>query len=244
MCRWSVHFICCFPGARFVVILLARLFIGPREQDFISDIVKEITKDVIGQKIFYYSINETKTRVHDVYLEAPDKVFEQPIELDALVEFKKASVRTGQFGSETVFDISAYVQRRDLLDKGVQLAEGDFFSYGRVFFEIVKLVFNDVIYGEVEYLDGYEILGKEARRAQFVTKLFGPTDEAFLDADATQQTFVQQRGFAENKNGPTGDVRALHEKGVTEKGLTGPKEVSPRGGAGDASTAGSSFYDE
>src|SRR3990167_3161513 len=206
---------------------MPRLFIGPREQDFISDIVKEITKDVIGQKIFYYSINETKTRVHDVYLEAPDKVFEQPIELDALVEFKKASVRTGQFGSETVFDISAYVQRRDLLDKGVQLAEGDFF-----------------IYGEVEYLDGYEILGKEARRAQFVTKLFGPTDEAFSDPDATQQTFVQQRGFAENKNGPTGDVRALHEKGVTEKGLTGPKEVSPRGGAGDASTAGSSFYDE
>ena len=41
MCRWSVHFICCFPGARFVVILVARLFIGPREQDFISDIVKE-----------------------------------------------------------------------------------------------------------------------------------------------------------------------------------------------------------
>ena len=57
---------------------MARLFITPREVDYISDLTKEITKDVIGQKIFYYSVSMTKTAVHRVYDEAPNKIFENP----------------------------------------------------------------------------------------------------------------------------------------------------------------------
>ena len=57
---------------------MARLFITPREIDFISDVTKEIVKDVIGQKIYYYSISVLKTKVHTVYEEAPEKVFENP----------------------------------------------------------------------------------------------------------------------------------------------------------------------
>ena len=62
---------------------MARLFITPREIDYISDITKEITKDVIGQKIYYYRVREDATRVHDVYEEAMDKVFDPPLEVDA-----------------------------------------------------------------------------------------------------------------------------------------------------------------
>ena len=65
---------------------MARLFITEREMNFINDIMKEVVKDVIGQKIYYYSISEIKSRVHDVYEEAPNKIFENPIELDALVK--------------------------------------------------------------------------------------------------------------------------------------------------------------
>ena len=35
---------------------MARLFITPREIDFIADIAKEITKDVIGDVIYYYKV--------------------------------------------------------------------------------------------------------------------------------------------------------------------------------------------
>ena len=35
---------------------MARLFITPRELNFISDITKEIIKDVVGQKVYYYPI--------------------------------------------------------------------------------------------------------------------------------------------------------------------------------------------
>ena len=55
---------------------MARLFITQREIDFIHDTAKEIIKDVIGQKIYYFPVSEIKSNVHDVYEETPEKVFE------------------------------------------------------------------------------------------------------------------------------------------------------------------------
>lgn len=221
---------------------MARLFITPRELDFISDITKEIIKDVIGQKIYYYSINVLKTDVHDIYQEAPEKIFERPLQLEALVEFLPEQVRTNKFGSEEIYDVKAWVHYRDLLDKGIKLSEGDFFSFGDIFFEVVKFTFDDIIYGEVEHATGYEILGKEARRSQFISKIFGPTDESYSDPDAVQDVFVQQRGWPTNKMGETGDVRDLQKKGVLERPITRPHEVSPRESSGRK--AGSAFYSD
>ena len=65
---------------------MARLFITPREMNFISDITKEVIKDVNGQKIMYFPISELKTKAHDVYNEALEKVFDNPVSIDALVD--------------------------------------------------------------------------------------------------------------------------------------------------------------
>ena len=63
---------------------MARLFITPREQALISDLTKEIVKDVIGQKIYYYRVMTEVTSVHDVYEEAIDKHFDTPMEEHAV----------------------------------------------------------------------------------------------------------------------------------------------------------------
>jgi hypothetical protein len=39
---------------------MGRLFISQREINFINDIAKEVVKDVIGQKIYYFPISEIK----------------------------------------------------------------------------------------------------------------------------------------------------------------------------------------
>ena len=54
---------------------MARLFVTPREIDLISDLTKEIHKDVIGQVIYYYSVREDVSEVHDIYEEAVEKDF-------------------------------------------------------------------------------------------------------------------------------------------------------------------------
>jgi hypothetical protein len=219
---------------------MARLFITEREINFINDIAKEVVKDVIGQKIYYFPISETKSNVHDVYEEAIDKAFENPIEINSLVKYEPQEIRANTFGSEEFYTIEVYVQERDLLDKGITILEGDFFSYGSVFFEVITAPDSNTIYGQVEHKGFLTITGKQARRGQFSSVTFGPTDESYSDKDAVQRTFVQQRGFPENKEGITGDVRALQADGVLTKPITGPAEVTPIG----AGRAGSSFYDE
>jgi hypothetical protein len=220
---------------------MSRLFVTPREINFINDIAKELVKDVIGQKIYYFSINEIKTRVHDVYEEAAEKVFESPIELECLVKYSPQEIRTNKFGSEEYYSIEAYIQVRDLIDKQISLMEGDFFSYGDTFFEIIKAPRTDTIFGQIEHKSYITITGKQSRKGQFISKIFGPTSEEYSDADAVQNTFVQQRGFTENRLGKTGDVRALQQNGVLDRPITGPAEVSP---SGDPDNVGSSFYDE
>lgn len=220
---------------------MGRLFITPREIDFINDVAKEVVKDVIGQKIYYFPISVLKTEVHDVYEEAIDKIFENPIEIDALVKYEPQQVTTNNFGSEEIYTIEAYVQSRDLLDKGIEIFEGDFFSYGDTFFEVTKSPSTDTIFGQIEHKRFITISGKQSRKGQFISKVFGPTSESYSDADAIQETFVQQRGFEENRLGKTGDVRDLRKKGILEEPLSGPAEVSPKG---TNTKAGSSFYDE
>lgn len=220
---------------------MGRLFITPRELDFINDVSKEIIKDVIGQKIYYFPISEIKSKVHDVYEEAVEKVFDDPIEVECLVKYNPQDIATNRFGSEESFTIEVYIQSRDILQKGIEILEGDFFSYGTTFFEVIKAPSSDTIYGQIEHKRFVTITGKQSRKGQFVSKVFGPTSESYSDEGAVQETFIQQRGFSENKQGKTGDVRDLQKSGVLEAPLSGPKEVSK---TGDITGAGSSFYDD
>lgn len=219
---------------------MSKLFITPREVDYISDLTKEITKDVRGQKIFYYRIREDLTETHDVYEEAAEKIFDPPVEIEAMVEWEPESVRTNRFGSEEYYSITVYLHARDLNDRSIIVREGDFFSYGSTFFEITSVIGDKQVFGQVDHLVGFKLTGKQARQGLFSTRPPGPIGEHKTDSDAVQKEFVQQRGLEENKLGKTGDKRQLIADGKLEKPET-QAEVSERGDEGGIS---SSFYDE
>ena len=224
---------------------MARLFVTPREIDFISDITKEVIKDVMGQKIYYYRVREDLTRIHDVYEEAPNKVFDRPVEIEARVEWEPEAVATNKFGSETLWTVNVFLHERDLLDRDINPDEGDFFSYGDTFFEITSAIIESNVYGQIEHAVGLKIVGKQARMGLIDKLPTGPTSESYADADAVQTVFVQQRGFDSNRLGETGDTRSLQQRGVLEKPISGPQEVSSTGGnstENEISTIDSSFY--
>ena len=217
---------------------MSRFFITQREINFINDIGKELVKDVVGQKIYYFPISEVKSKIHDVYEESAQKVFENPIELDALVKYAPQDVRANLFGSEEYYSIEVYVQERDLIDKEIRILEGDFFSYGSVFFEVIQAPDSNTIYGQVEHKGFLTIIGKQARKGQFTAQVFGPTDERYSDKDAVQTEFSQQRGFKRDAGGNiTGDVRELQKNETLTKPISGPASVSE-----NAPGPGSSFY--
>jgi hypothetical protein len=205
---------------------MSRLFITKREIDFIADTTSEIIKDVIGQRIFYYPVSVVKTQVHDVYEEAVNKVFESPIEIDALVEFSPEEVKTNIFGHEEIYKLDVFIQHRDLLNKQIKCKEGDFFSYGSVFFEVITATFIDNIFGQTEHYTGIKLTGKQARKGQINMPALGPTSEEYSDDNAVQTEFEQQRGFSEDSDGnDTGDVRALQENEKLEEPISGPTGV-------------------
>lgn len=204
---------------------MARLFITERELDLISDLTKEIIKDVIGQKIYYYRIREELTQVHDVYEEAIEKVFDPPVELEALVEWLSPEVNTNQFGTETRGNVTVMIHQRDLLDKNVVVRQGDYFSYGSAFYEAISLIPISKIFGQVEHVTGYKISGKQAREGQVGKTPIGPLGDEFTDSNAIQDTFEQQRGYDSNTAGKTNDTRTLQDKGVLDQPLSAPRRV-------------------
>ena len=221
---------------------MARLFITPRELNFISDITKEIMKDVIGQKIYYYPISEHKTSTHSVYNESMKKVFDNPIIIDALVDSNfQTDTKIVSFGVDAQYKIEVFVQHRDIVEKGVNVTIGDYFSFSDVFYEITERVFTRNIYGMPEHKDGIKLVGTRVRESQFKALTVGPTDISRPEDDAVQETFVQQRGYSTNEEGKTGDVRDLVRNGVLDEPISAPRKVSPEG---DKTSAGSAFYDE
>ena len=210
---------------------MARLFITPREIDFIADIAKEITKDVIGDVIYYYKVREDVSNVHEVYEESPDKVFDPPIEIDARIQWNPREIKTDRFGYEGVYTTEVYIHYRDMIDRGIKLEEGDYFSYGDNYFEITSIVYDKVIFGQVEHISGYTLKGTQARKGQInVEKPIGPTEEIYSDPDGIKRTFQQQRGDASK-----GDRRELVAQGKVDNTTHVQQEVKE-------DTASSSFY--
>jgi hypothetical protein len=173
---------------------MPRLFITPREQNLISDLTKEVIKDVNDQRIYYYPISELKTKAHELYNESPDKVFDSPLAVEALVGVPEATGKIDRFTYDQEYKLEAYVQLRDLVDKGIKLSVGDFFSYGSVFYEITDVNPMRPIFGQIENVDGMKITAYQARESQLKVKLFGPTSQGYTDAAAVQTRFEQQRG--------------------------------------------------
>lgn len=220
---------------------MSRLFITQREVNFVSDITKEYTKDIVGSAIYLYSVSEIKTKNHDLYNESPEKIFDKPIKIEGIAGQPQQTTTAGKIGYEQNWTLEVYIQNRDLIDKGINIMVGDFFTYGPTLYEITNVNFIRNLFGQVENVVGVTIKGQNVRESQFnLPKIFGPTSDSYSDADAVQTTFVQQRGFETNSEGATADVRDLQKNGVLDAPIADkPAEVS---GKGDPEKKGSSFY--
>lgn len=193
---------------------MARLFIGPKEQAFINDITKEFTKDVVGQFIIYFPVSIIHTKVHAIYDEALEKIFENPIKLDVLAGQPNRTQTFNAFSLDSENTLELYIQARDLLDKGLDVYPGDYFIYGHDVFEVLTAVDLENIYGQPEYDKATKVTAKLARSGEFnLQDLKNMLDvNKNFEQSNSEKTYIQQRGLSETSEGATNDFREMRDR--------------------------------
>jgi hypothetical protein len=127
------------------------LFTGQPEKDFVKQINDEIIERVVGQTIIYYPISLEHTNFHDLYGEAIEKNFLNPIRVYAMVKYESQTTSTTPLGVDRVEKISvAFHKRRLTEDQDLFVREGDFVQYGEHMYEILTLEEPKWLFGQVE----------------------------------------------------------------------------------------------
>ena len=194
---------------------MSRLFITPREQQFINDVTKEYIKDIVGQYVLLFPVSMINTRIDPVYEEAVQKIFERQIKVDCIASQTSPENSYTTFGLDSKTEVEILIQPRDLIDKGITISTGDFFIYGASVFEIHDLLDVDNVFGQNEYSRSIKITGRAARVGQIDLPAFRQLlrDAKIYKESEGQKTFEQQRGLKETSiDGNTGDKRQIRER--------------------------------
>jgi len=127
------------------------LFTGKKEKDFVKQINDEVIERVVGQTVVYYPISLEHTNFHDIYGEAIDKNFLNPIRVYAMVKYESQSTSTTPLGVDRIEKITvAFHKRRLTEDQNLFVREGDFIQYGDKFYEILTLTEPKWLFGQVD----------------------------------------------------------------------------------------------
>ena len=145
------------------------LFLGKKERDLVKQVNDELIENIIGQQILYYPIDMQTTSFHDMYGEAIEKTYLPPIRIYALVKFDKeeSSYLEGMgIDSDSVVTVNFH-KRRLNEDQNMFVSEGDFILYGKIYYEIVKLLEPRKLFGQVNHTFEVSAVCQRARKGLF-----------------------------------------------------------------------------
>jgi len=138
------------------------LFTGKKEKDFVKQVNDEIIERVVGQTIIYYPISLEHTNFHNLYGEAIEKNFLDPVRVYAMVKYESQATKTTPLGVDRIESISVSFHKRRLTeDQNLFVREGDFIQYGEFLYEILTLEEPQWLYGQVD--SQFEIVAKCVR---------------------------------------------------------------------------------
>ena len=127
------------------------LFTGQKEKDFVKQVNDEVIERVVGQTVAYYPVSLEHTNYHDLYGEAIEKSFLNPIRVYAMVKYESEDTTATNLGVDRIQKISVMFHKRRLVeDQDIFVREGDFIQHGKHFFEILTLVEPKWLFGQVD----------------------------------------------------------------------------------------------
>lgn len=146
---------------------MSKKFVTERELAFIDHINKELIQHVAVQEIVYYAIDPEVTRIDELYDEAVEKVWRDPVRVNARVRFDNPSTKSTNLGPDSDYALEAYCHTQELIERNVKPKEGDFIEYGQVFFEITSVTKPQQAFGQANAKLMTKLVCVPAREGQF-----------------------------------------------------------------------------
>ena len=127
------------------------MFTGKKEKDLVKQVNDEIIERVVGQTVLYYPVSLEHTNYSEIYGEAIEKNFLNPIRVHALVKFDSQDTTTTPFGIDRVEKITVNFHKRRLTeDQDLFVREGDFVLFSDKYYEILTLTEPRWLFGQPE----------------------------------------------------------------------------------------------
>ena len=127
------------------------LYLGKKEKDLVKQVNDEVIERIVGQTVVYYPVSLEHTNYHDLYGEAIQKNFLNPIRVYAMVKYESQSTTTTPLGVDRIEKITVSFHKRRLSeDQDLFVREGDFIQYGDQYYEILTLTEPKWLFGQVE----------------------------------------------------------------------------------------------
>jgi len=114
-------------------------FLSNKDIQFINCLNSEIIKNVVGQNLSYYRVDEQKTEMN-LYGESKVKTFRNPIKIFARIEVPEPIQTMGSFPLDEEDRLIVYFDKFDLYKHNIEPSIGDFVkAENEIVYEILKL---------------------------------------------------------------------------------------------------------
>jgi hypothetical protein len=122
------------------------LFGGSRDISLFNTISKELINDIIQTEIAYYkfALEQTKT---NVYGEAPQKNYYEPIKIASLIDRSDQNWNSDEFGPDINQIINFTFLRKEFIDLNLFSDVGDLILFRNNFYEVDGRIENQLVLG-------------------------------------------------------------------------------------------------
>ena len=123
------------------------LFGGSRDISLFNTISKELINDIIQTEIAYYKFTLEHTKVN-VYGEAPQKNYYEPIKIASLIDRSDQTWTSDEFGPDVNQNITFTFLRKEFINLNLLSDVGDLILFRNNFYEVDGRIENQLAFGK------------------------------------------------------------------------------------------------
>ena len=123
------------------------LFGGSRDISLFNTVSKELINDIIQTEIAYYKLALEQTKIN-VYGEAPQKNYYEPIKIASLIDRSNQNWTSDEFGPDVNQTINLTFLRKEFIELNLFSDVGDLILFRNNFYEVDSRIENQLAFGK------------------------------------------------------------------------------------------------